>query len=453
MPASRFALWKGRAQRLWLTAAASAVGAIGGIARNKWLALHLDTTGFGVLGQIVAGQTWLGTFTGLGLGVPVTQRIGAAVARGDRAAVRSTISTALTAIAACVLAVATLGLWFAPWIATALLGSAEHAGLVRISMIAVAGLAFQGTIQGIFAGYSDVRPPLTYALIGNFVVVALVLFAVPRFGLAGAIGSLCAFWPAAILLTLLFHRRDYADALARPAGPRFDPALGRTMLKVAFAGLTLALLDQGTLLALRSHYVRTSGLAANGLFQASLALSQQIGAIFYSYLGGYAFGKISGVAGVAGVRAYTRKHWAPLAGLAALAFAGTMVCAGPLLHILYSHRFDPARPMLSWMMVGEFAKVCVQIWGLGALPLAGVRLWFPIGVAGTIAMPLVYMGARAAGAGVMSLPFAYGGAQVLSLAFAAVTMSRRGVTLGVRDLALMAAGLVGLGALAFTLTR
>ena len=70
MPATRFALWKGRAGRLWLTAAASAVGAIGGIARNKWLALHLDTTGFGVLGQIVAGQTWLGTFTGLGLGVP-----------------------------------------------------------------------------------------------------------------------------------------------------------------------------------------------------------------------------------------------------------------------------------------------------------------------------------------------------------------------------------------------
>lgn len=453
MAMSRFTLWKGRALRLWLTAAASAAGAIGGIARNKWLALHLDTTGFGVLGQVVGGQIWLGTLTGLGLGIPVAQAIGAAVARDDAATVRRTISTALAAIAACALATVTLGLIFAPWIAVALLGSSEHVGLVRISMIAVAGLAFQGTVQGLFAGYSDVRPPLTYAIFGNVAVVGLVLLLVPRFGLAGAIWSLAVFWPAAIALTLLLHRRPYAEALAPPKGPRFDRALGRAMLKVAFAALALALLDQGTLLALRSHYVRTSGLGANGLLQAALAISQQIGAVFYSYLGGYAFGKISGVEGAAGVRAYTRKHWAPLAGLAAAAFAVVMMGAGPLLHLLYSSRFDPARPMLAWMLVGEFARVCVQIWALGALPLGGVRLWFPIGLAGTIAMPLVYAAARALGAGAMSLPFAYGGAHVLSLAFAATAMSRRGVTLGGRDLALLAAALAGLAALAIALAR
>ena len=453
MPASRFALWKGRALRLWLAAAASAVGAIGGIARNKWLALHLDTAGFGVLGQIVGGQIWLGTLTGLGLGIPVTQAIGAALARDDTPAVRRTISTALVAIVACALAVVTLGLILAPWIAVALLGSSEHAGLVRISMLAVAGLAFQGTIQGIFAGHSDVRPPLTYAIFGNLTVVSLVLLLVPRFGLAGAIWSLSVFWPAAIALTLLLHRRTYAGALARPDGPRFDGALGRAMLKVAFAGLAIALLDQGTLLALRSHYVRTSGLGANGLLQASLAISQQIGAVFYSYLGGYAFGKISGVPGVEGVRAYTRKHWAPLLGLATLAFAAVMAGAGPLLHLLYSSRFDPARPMLAWMLVGEFARVGVQTWALGALPLGGVRLWIPIGLAGTVSMPLVYVVARSLGAGAMSLPYAYGGAHVLSLAFTATTMSRRGVTLGGRDLALLAVALATLAALAVALTR
>jgi O-antigen/teichoic acid export membrane protein len=453
MPSSGFALWKGRALRLWLTAAASAVGAIGGIARNKWLALHLDPAGFGVLGQVVAGQVWLGTLTGLGLGIPVTQAIGAAVARGDTPAVRRTISTALTAIAACALVVATLGLIAAPWIAVALLGSSEHAGLVRISMIAVAGLAFQGTVQGLFAGYSDVRPTLTYAIFGNVTVVGLVMLLVPRFELSGAIWSLSFFWPASILFTLLIHRRAYAEALAPPAGPRFDRTLAAAMLKVAFAGLALALLEQGTLLTLRSHYVRTSGLGANGLLQASLALSQQIGAVFYSYLGAYAFGKISGMTGAEGVRAYTRKQWVPLAGLAALALAAVMLASGPMLHILYSSRFDPARPMLAWMLVGEFARVCVQIWALGALPLGGVRLWFPIGLAGTIGMPLVYIAARALGAGTMSLPYAYGGAHVLSLAFTAAAMSRRGVTLGARDLALLAVALGGLAALAFALTR
>src|SRR5262249_53726293 len=150
---------------------------------------------------------------------------------GDPGAVRRTVSTALSAIAACGLAVAVLGLTFAPWIATALLGSSEHAGLVRISMLAVLGLAFQGTIQGIFAGYSDVRPPLTYAIFGNVSVVGLVVLLVPRHGLAGAIWSIAAFWPAAIVLTLFVHHRAYAGALAPPEGARFDRALGRAMLK------------------------------------------------------------------------------------------------------------------------------------------------------------------------------------------------------------------------------
>jgi O-antigen/teichoic acid export membrane protein len=453
MPATRFALWKGRAGRLWLTAATSAVGAIGGIARNKWLALHLDPTQFGVLGQVVAGQTWLGTLTGLGLAVPVTQAIGAAVARDDEAGVRRAISTALTTIGACALGVVALGLLFAPGIAVALLGSSEHASLVRISMVAVAGLAFQGTIQAIFAGYSDVRPPFTYALIGNGMVIALAIVLVPRLGLAGAIWSISAFWPAAIVLTLMLHRAKYAGALAAPTGPRFDRALGGAMLEVAFAALALALLDQGVLLALRSHYVRASGLGANGLLQAALAITAQIGGIFYSYLGAYAFGKISGIEGVEGIRAYTRRQWAPLIGLAVLAFATVMTAAGPILHLLYSSRFDPARPMLAWMMVGEFAKVGVQIWALGALPLAGVRLWFPIGLTQSISMPLTYAAARAAGAGDMSLPYAYGGAHLLSLAVAGTLMSRRGVTLGARDLALLATGLAGLAALALALTR
>src|SRR5512144_1461291 len=95
MSQNRVAVWRERAFRLWLTAGASAVTAIGSIARNKWLALHLDPVGLGVLGQVVAGQTWLGTLTGLGLGVSVARAVGAARARGDADAVRRTIGTAL----------------------------------------------------------------------------------------------------------------------------------------------------------------------------------------------------------------------------------------------------------------------------------------------------------------------------------------------------------------------
>jgi O-antigen/teichoic acid export membrane protein len=448
MSATRLALWKNRLFRLWLSGGASVVGAIGSVVRNKWLALHLETAGLGVLGQVFAGQTWLGTATGVGLGLPVAQKIGEALGRDDLPAVRRTISTALAVLWTTSLAVAAVGLVAAPWISTALLGSTEHTMLVRISMLAVIGLAFQPTIQGIFAGFSDVRATFVYALLGNATVVALVLALVPRFGLAGAVWSMACFWPVAIFGTLWFERRAYAAALAAPEGARFDRATANAMLKVAAAALALALFDQGVLLGLRAHYIRLHGVSANGLLQAALALAQQIGAVFYGYLGGYAFGMISRTPGTEAVRAYTRKQFTPILALAALGFAVAMLIASPLLHLLYSERFDPARPMLGWMMVGEYGKVVLMTWSLGALPLGGVRLWVPIGVSWALGTLISYVIANAAGAGALSLPLAYAGAGVLAVPWTAVLMSRRGVTLDRRGLVLLVAGWLALAALA-----
>lgn len=453
MPGSRLAPWRDRVLRLWLSAGTSAVGAVGGVLRNKWLALHLDPGGLGVLGQVFSGQVWLGTFTALGLGVPVARAVGAAVGRSDPAAVRRTLSTALALLGVAALAVATLGLVLAPWISVAILGSADYAGLVRISMLAVGGLAFQSTLQGLFAGHSDVRAPFTYATAGNAVVLGLLLALVPRFGLAGAVWAVVAFWPAALAVALWVHRRRYAAAFVPAPRPRLDRAEARALLRVAAAALTLSLLDQGTVLAIRAHVVRASGLEANGLIQAGIALSQQLGSVFYAYLGGYAFGKISGLGGLDAIRDYTRRQWVPLAGLALAGCAAVLALAGPILHLLYSARFEPARPILTWMLVGEYGKVAMQVWALGALPLGGVRLWFPLGLAWPLSMAAAYAVAHAAGAGVMELPYAYAATGAVALAFTAWTMSARGVTLRPRDAALGFGGLAALAAAAWLATR
>ncbi len=441
MSESRAEVWKQRAGRLWLTAGASAVTAIGSVARNKWLALHLDPSGLGVLGQVVAGQTWLGTLTGLGLTVPVARALGAALGRRDGDAMRRTVGTALGVVRATTIGAAALGLVFAPLASRALFGTPEHAGLVRISMLAVVGLGFQAVLQGVFAGHSDVRAPFTYALAGNVGVVVLVLLAVPRFGLSGAVWSTSLFWPVAIAVTLLAHRRAYAAVLAGPGGFRVDRPEGAALVRVALAALGLALVDQGVLLALRSHYVRVAGISANGLLQASLGLSQQLGAVVYGYLASYAFGRVSGLRTSAEVRDYTRLQWLPLVGIGFLGCAAVGLLGTPLLHLLYSSRFDPARPMLVWMLVGEFAKVGVQVWALGALPIGGVRLWVPIGVAGAIGMGAGYAIAVAAGAGALALPYAYAAGNGFALLVTGALMSARGVTLRGRDLAALAGGL------------
>jgi hypothetical protein len=122
--------------------------------------------------------------------------------------------------------------------------------------------------------------------------------------------------------------------------------------------------------------------------------------------------------------------------LAAVTIAFAMVAASPLLHLLYSSRFDPARPMVAWALVGEFCRVGMTAWAVAALPLGGARLWVPIGLAPPVSLAIAYALLEGTGLGVVSLPVAYLGSGVASLCFGGIAMSRAGVTLTPRGVAL-----------------
>lgn len=446
MPSGRIALWKVRLLRFSLGAGPTLIYALLGVIRNKWLAQTLATAGLGTVVQVLAAMNWLGQAAGLGLGLPLSRSVAAARGLGNAGDERRAVRTAFRMVLVSALVVTGAAFLAAPWISRALLGSAEHAGLVRISVLGMAGLALAGTLLALFAGHGDVRAPLTLAAGGAGAATVLTFLFVPRFGLTGAILAAAILYPAGFVIALLLHRRDYRAALSASGRTRFEGREARAMLGVGGAGLVLGLLDQGTLLALRAHYVHAYGVAANGLLQAAIALSQQIGSLFYAYLTSYAFGTLSAAAGAAGpnaaaaVRAYTRRQWPALMLLAAAILALAMTGATPLLHLLYSSRFDPAKNLMTWALLGEFGRVGMQVWMLGALPLGGVRLLAPISLSYPISLAAAYAVFSAEGAGVTSLPRAYAVAGGCSLLAAGWFMSRRGVTLGARELLAVAAG-------------
>ena len=448
MSVSKFTLWKDRSLRFVMGSAPTISGALFGIVRNKWLATHLHASGLGVLAQTTSAQAWLGSLANMGLGLPVAHAVGAAKGSGDDAAARRTVWTAFSLTSLGSLFVATLGLTFAGPISKALLGSPEHALLVRVAALGATGIAFQGVLYGVFAGRSDLRANLTLPLVGGIVSVAATLALVPRWGLAGGAVGLAVLAPAGIAGVLLLHRRSYARTLTPVPKPPLDLALARSILGVGAAALVLTLVDLGTMLAVRSNYLSVHGVAANGLLQAALALSQQVGTLFYAYLSNYAFGKVSGAGGVAEIRVYTRRHWRPIMLLAAPIFALAMVASTPLLHLLYSDRFDPARALMAWTLWGEFCRVGMNAWAVGALPTGGAKLWLPIGVSPAIGLALSYAFLSHANLGTLSLPLAYGGAGLFSLCFGGIAMRRAGVTLTKQDVGVVLGCALALAALA-----
>ncbi|HEY7727477.1 MAG TPA: MATE family efflux transporter, partial [Candidatus Eisenbacteria bacterium] len=315
MPSAGIALWRARLVRFSLGAGSTPIYAVLGVIRNKWLAQMLGTAGLGTVVQVLAAMNWLGQAAGLGLGLPLSRAVAAARGVGSPEDARRATHTVFRLIAGSGLAVSAAAILAAPWISRALLGSPGHADLVRISALGIAGLALAGALLAVFAGRGDVRAPLTLAAGGAGVATALTFLFVPRFGLPGAVLAAAVLYPAGFAAALLLHRRAYRAALSPRPGIRFDAHEARAMLVVGCGGLLLGLFDQGTLLALRAHYVHANGVAANGLLQAALALAQQVGALFSTYLASYAFGTLSTAVGAAGpdavaaARAYTRRQW------------------------------------------------------------------------------------------------------------------------------------------------
>src|SRR5262245_47389990 len=129
------AVWRARAGRVSLGLGANVVGALFGAIRNKLLAYYLGTAGVGAYAQVVAFVTWAGTVTAMGLALPVAQAVGAATARGDDAATRRTMSTALIAIGAGVVLMTALGVVLAPRIAVLLLGPGGDPTLIRLALL------------------------------------------------------------------------------------------------------------------------------------------------------------------------------------------------------------------------------------------------------------------------------------------------------------------------------
>ena len=449
-------LWIERGARLAATAAYPAVIAVASVARNKWVATHLDVSGIGVLAQIVQGQTWLGIAAGLGMSLPVAQAVSEALGRNDSEAARRGFWTAFGLVGAAVLVIATAALLLAPELSQALLGVPWHANLVRWSVLGLVGYAIANLLLGLFAGRSDVMSPVIYAAFGGAASLAATFLLVPRAGLVGATIGIVILWPAGALGVLLVRGRAYRDVPGGPTRPLIRREVAKRLLGIGTGALFLALLDLGTMLALRAHYVRAHGVDANGLLQAALALSQLVGAVFYAYLASYAFGKVSAASAAGGVdaaRTYTRRQWKPLVLLAAAGIGFTMVAASPLLHLLYSTRFDAARPLMAWTLLGEFGRIAALTWSVGSLPVGGRRLWVGIGVTPPIAIAIAYLAFGRAGAGAMSLPFAYAAGGGVLLLVAIVRMGRAGVGPRAGDLAVALAAAVFLTSLAAMITR
>lgn len=367
-------------------AAASGTGTAASIAaglvRVKLLAVFLGPAGLGVVSQLTSLVQTLSVGANLGLGVAVTKSMAQARGRGDDATARLAASTSFLTVAASAAVAAIALLAAAPVAASGLLGDPRLAYAVAACTGAVLFGALTQIGNDIANGLRDVRTTTLSAIAGSAVSVALVSALVPSLRLKGAVACvpLMAIAGTVISLGILVARQR--RMLLPPPRPAFSAPLLRTFAKIGFASLAMGLADQLVLLGIRTDLIRRFGPEANGFFQGTFGISQQIVAVAVAFHGAYSFPKVSEARTNEEANHEVQEAFRVTVLLLGAA-AGSLVLGRHLLvHGLLSPQFTTSLGYLPWQAAGHFARGAGLAIALGVLPRAGVRAWAMLGIGG-----------------------------------------------------------------------
>lgn len=373
---------RGRPSLDSLVATASTLGAT--LLRAKLVALFLGPGGMGLFSQVSLLQGLGSSLALFGVGPALTQHLAAARARGDAdgmgrlVAGSAAVSLGLAAVLAAGVALS------GPWLASVLLGDASYASLLPLVAFAVAAGAVS---QYGLALWNAFRATRLLAL-GNLVSSALgigAFWAALQAGggtLPAAVAGLAAWMAAAAVVAVAT-----LPGLLHGFGiRRFRPDLRAVLplYRIGLVALGLMALDQVATLWIRTDVVRTLGAEANGLYQAAASLSQLSLGLVGTYVSGYAFARACET-DATGQAALTRTTTVRVAGVLSLLGGAYVLLGAPLLSLLLSRDFLPARAVFPWQTAGDLLMGLGMALGLALLPARGGLAWAAHGV-GTIAV-------------------------------------------------------------------
>lgn len=371
-------------RRLFRAAAASGVGAGAGVVlavvRVKLFALFLGAAGVGLVSQLINFHTALTTIAALGLGVGVSKAVAEARTAGDLDRVRRIAWTALCAVTAGGLALTVAAALFARPVASMLFSGPTAWALVLWSAPTILFLAIGRTLADLTAGIRDVRTMMWSGVLGALFALVCVSILVPGFGLRGAVIGLplVALISVCVTTALLAWRQNWVF-LPRPS-PLFDSSLFAGLGKVGLASLAMGFSDQFALLVVRSDLIHRYGPAANGHFQGSFGLFQQLFAVSIAFHYSYSFPKVNEARSDAERNKETLQALKMTMILLGGGAAMLVLARHLLVRVLLSRDFLDSLPLFPWQGAGDFARGSGLALGLALLARAGLRRWTALGL-------------------------------------------------------------------------
>jgi PST family polysaccharide transporter len=347
----------GDAAVLGLVATAAAIAL--SIARSKTAALVLGPTGIGITAEILQLVTLAQAPAAIFSGAALVSRLSASRAADDENSIARLYSGA--------------------WILSALVASAAGAVAVAAGFFVLPGpwgqsawpytaLAAAGGALAVVAAipsqvlvvFGKLRALTSLGVANSFIQTLLVVGATIALGLTGqfvaiAVGPLLGIW-----LALAMASRALPGFHWRPRAV-LDLSFAREAFSYGAASLAALLGLQAALFVVRLSLDRKGGPDLNGQFQVAWALGSVYFGFILNSIGTYSFPRFAGARSEEELAVEVAKASRFVLRVAPPVVLGMIALRAPLVHLLYSSRFEEAVPLMGLMMVGDVARALVWV--------------------------------------------------------------------------------------------
>jgi O-antigen/teichoic acid export membrane protein len=350
----------------------------------KVTSVYLGPAGIGTLGQLTYFIALAQAVLAAGLHTGLVRRI--AELGDDRAARERAISTALRSLLAVGVPVAAAIALASDWIARELLYDARLGFALRIlGAVFVLGL-LATVITACANGAKDFRTVALINIASACASFAMILALCPRYGLVGGLIATAS-------LPLATGAIAWAVARRHAWWPRaaLSHGFSRSEIRVMTAFVPMAVITAVGMplvqLLIRDGVVAHSGLAAVGLLQGVMRISEMYLGVASGVFGMYFFPRFSEISDVDELVREVRRGLLLIVPSVALVSVVIYLLRDLVVRVVFSPDFVPMRDLFGWQMIGNTLKMVGWMFGyvllaktnalaMAALELATLVAWW-----------------------------------------------------------------------------
>jgi PST family polysaccharide transporter len=340
------------------------------IVQVKAAAVILGPAGVGLISLFNSATALAGTISAMGLPTSGVRQIAEAAASDDESRLARTV-VAFRRVALFLAVVGALVfLSLRTQIAQVTFGSSDHSGAIGILSLVPLVMVLSGAQSVLLRGLRRIGDLARATVIGGALGTLISVPILYLKGPAGIVPYLISIACAVLLANWWYARKiqfvkvslDWRDVVAE----------ARPLLRLGSAFMVSGLVTMATLYLVRVVVTRQLGVAATGLYEATMTLSNVYVGFILAAMGADFYPHLSAVAHDDAKCNQLINSQIEVGLLLATPGLLVMLALGPyLLRILYSEQFVTAFDILRWQVLGTFLRVIT--WPLGFLLLARAK--------------------------------------------------------------------------------